>query len=78
MSKAADAILVDALRLDVQARAEIASELLASLEGPPDPGAEQAWAAEIERRVKALEAGTEPLETWNDIKRRIASQVLRR
>ena len=78
MSKAADAILVDALRLDVQARAEIASELLASLDGLPDPGAEQAWAAEIERRVKALEAGTEPLESWNDIKRRIASQVLGR
>ena len=78
MSKAADAILVDALRLDVQARAEIASDLLASLDGLPDPGAEQAWAAEIERRVKALEAGTEPLESWNDIKRRIASQVLGR
>ena len=59
-------------------RSEIASELLASLDGPPDPGAEQAWAAKIERRVQALEAGTEPLDSWNDIKRRIASQVLGR
>ena len=78
MTKTAEAVLAEALRLDVQARAEIASELLASLDGPPDPGAEQAWAAEIERRVKALEAGIEPLESWNDIKRRIASQVLGR
>ena len=78
MTKTAKAVLVEALRLDVQARVEIASKLLASLDGPPDPGAEQAWAAEIERRVQALEAGTEPLESWNDIKRRIASQVLGR
>jgi len=78
MTKAAESVLVDALRLDAKARAEIAAELLASLDGPPDPGAEQAWAAEIERRVKALEAGTEPLESWNDVKRRIASQILGR
>lgn len=78
MTKTTEAVLAEALRLDVKARAEIASELLASLDGPPDPGAEQAWAAEIERRVKALEAGTEPLESWNDAKRRIASHVLGR
>ena len=78
MIKATETVLAEALRLDVKARAEIASELLASLDGPADPGAEQAWAAEIERRVKALEMGTEPLESWNDVKRRIASQVLGR
>jgi putative addiction module component (TIGR02574 family) len=78
MTKATETVLAEALRLDVKARAEIASELLASLDGPADPGAEQAWAMEIERRVKALEAGTEPLESWNDVKRRITSQVLGR
>jgi len=78
MTKTTESVLAEALRLDAKARAEIASELLASLDGPADPGAEQAWAAEIERRVKALEAGTEPLESWNDVKRRIASQVLGR
>ncbi len=78
MTKTAEAVLAEALRLDAKARAEIASELIASLDGPSDPSAEQAWAAEIERRVKALEAGTEPLESWNDVKRRIARQVLRR
>ena len=78
MTKATETVLAEALQLDAKARAEIASELLTSLNGPPDPGAEQAWAAEIERRVKALEAGTEPLESWNDVKRRIASQILSR
>lgn len=78
MTKAAEAVLAKALRLGAKARAEIASELLASLDGPADPDAEQAWAAEIERRVKALEAGTETLESWKDVKHRIASKVLGR
>jgi hypothetical protein len=56
MTKAAEAVLAEALRLDVKARAEVAAELLASLEGPADSDAEQAWEAEIERRVQALEA----------------------
>jgi len=78
MTTPTESVLAEALRLDATARPAIASALLASLDGPADPGAEQAWAAEIERRVKALEAGTEPLESWNDVKRRIASQVLGR
>ncbi len=78
MVKTTEALLADALRLDPKARAELASELLASLDGPADPDAEQAWAAEIDRRVKALEAGTEPLESWEDVKRRIEKDVLGR
>ncbi len=78
MAKTTEALLADALRLDPKARAELAAELLASLDGPADPDAEQAWAAEIERRVKALEAGTESLESWEDVKRRIEKDVLGR
>jgi toxin ParE1/3/4 len=44
-------VLADALRLDDEARAELAAELLASLDGPADPDAESAWDAEIERRI---------------------------
>ncbi|HEX9698716.1 MAG TPA: addiction module protein [Acidobacteriota bacterium] len=78
MMKATEAVLADALRLDLKARAEIAAELLASLDGPADPDAEGAWAAEIERRVKALEAGTEELESWDEVKRRIEKDILGR
>src|SRR5690242_3223970 len=66
VTKAARAVLADALRLDLDARAELASELLASLDGPADPDAEAAWAAEIQRRVAAIEAGTMKLEPWKD------------
>jgi hypothetical protein len=56
MTKATQAVLADALRLEPKARAELAAELLASLDGPTDPDVEAAWATEIEKRVAALEA----------------------
>jgi hypothetical protein len=58
MTKAAEAVLAEALRLDVDARAELAAEILASLDGPADPDAEAAWATEIQRRVAAIETSS--------------------
>jgi putative addiction module component (TIGR02574 family) len=78
MTKAAEAILADALKLDVKTRAELAAELLASLDGPADPDAEAAWELEIARRVAAIEAGTVKLEPWEDVKRRIEKEILGR
>jgi len=78
MTKTAEALLADALRLDPEARAELAAELLASLDGPADPDAEAAWNAEIERRVVAIEAGTVRLESWESVKRRIEREILGR
>ena len=78
MTKAVEAVLADALRLDLEARAEVAAELLASLDGPADPDAEAAWAVEIERRVAAIEAGSVKLEPWADVKRRIKREILGR
>lgn len=78
MTKAKESVLADALRLDVKARAELAAELLASLDGPADPDAATAWDKELQRRVNALEAGTEKPESWESAKQRIANDILRR
>jgi putative addiction module component (TIGR02574 family) len=78
MPKTASDVLADALRLEPNARAEVAAELLASLDGPSDPDAEAAWDAEIERRIQAIEAGTIRLEPWAEVKRRIERDVLGR
>jgi putative addiction module component (TIGR02574 family) len=78
MTRSVRTVLAEALRLDPEARAEIAAELLASLDGPDDPDAEVAWAAEIERRVAEIEAGTAKLEDWEDVKRRIERDLLGR
>jgi len=78
MTKGAQAVLADALRLDSGARAELAAELLASLDGPADVDAEAAWNAEIDRRIEAIEAGTIRLEPWEQVKQRIERDLLGR
>ena len=78
MTKPMAAVLADALRLDDAARAELAAELVASLDGPADVDAEDAWDAEIERRIAAIEAGTIPLEPWDNVRRRIEKDILGR
>ncbi len=76
MTHSAAAVLADALRLDEQSRAELAAELLASLDGPADPDAEGAWNREIERRVTLVESGAAISESWDDARRRIERDVL--
>lgn len=78
MTKPMTSVLADALRLDNDARAELAAELLASLDGPADPDAGRAWDNEIENRIAAIEAGHITLEPWDEIRRRIERDVLRR
>lgn len=78
MTKPMAAVLADALRLDDDARAALAAELLASLDGPADPDAESAWEAEIERRIAAIEAGTIQLEPWEQVRHRIEKDILGR
>lgn len=71
MLKAAPSVFADALRLEPETRAELAAELLASLDGPADPDAEAVWDVEIEGRIAGIEAGTIRLEPWTEVKRRI-------
>jgi putative addiction module component (TIGR02574 family) len=75
VTKATESVLAEALRLDAKARAELAAELLASLDGPADPDAATAWEQEIERRVNALEAGTVDLESWESVQQRISKDI---
>jgi putative addiction module component (TIGR02574 family) len=69
--------LTEALRLDRDARAELASELLASLDGPGDPTAEAEWNAEIERRLADLDAGRVTLVPWDEVKQRVRQKLSR-
>ena len=78
MTKAAKAVLADALRLGENERAELAAEVLASLDGPGDPDAEAAWEAEIRRRIDAIDAGAMELEPWDAVRRRIEREILGR
>ena len=56
-TRALDAIRQDALALSDLERAELARDLVASLDGPGDADASKAWDLEICRRINDLESG---------------------
>src|SRR5712692_7223168 len=57
MTETAEALREALLKLPVEDRAHLAAELLASLDGPPDDDVEEAWSAEIERRIGEVDSG---------------------
>jgi putative addiction module component (TIGR02574 family) len=76
MSISGEAVLDSALKLPSKDRARIAAELIASLDGIPDAGAEAAWDAEVERRIEQVEQGKVQLLGWNDVKAEVARGLL--
>jgi putative addiction module component (TIGR02574 family) len=64
--------------LDTRERAEIAAQLIASLDGEPDEDVEAAWAAEVDRRIAEVETGRAKLVPWADVERRIEKEILNR
>jgi putative addiction module component (TIGR02574 family) len=68
-----NSIIAEALKLPEQERLEIAERLYESLDGPPDPDAEEAWAAEIERRLRSIDSGEAVLIPWEEARRRITT-----
>jgi putative addiction module component (TIGR02574 family) len=64
-------LLEEALLLPTEARAALAGELIQSLEDQVDEDAEEAWSAEIRRRLDQLDAGTAKTIPWREARRRI-------
>jgi putative addiction module component (TIGR02574 family) len=63
-------IVEAALRLPERQRAEIVQELLASLSPDEVELVEDAWAAELDRRLAEFEAGTADPVPWDELKHR--------
>jgi putative addiction module component (TIGR02574 family) len=57
MGKAAHEVFDEALALSEEDRGKLAEKLVESLDASVDPDAEEAWTAEIERRLAKIEAG---------------------
>jgi len=64
MSKMGQKVLDEALRLELAERAELAVELIASLDGEPDADVECVWAAEIERRAARARSCQDTGRPW--------------
>jgi putative addiction module component (TIGR02574 family) len=67
MSTQTQELLLVALTLSEIERANLAGSLLRSLDPSPDPLADKAWAAEIERRVQAIDRGEVSLTPWDEV-----------
>jgi putative addiction module component (TIGR02574 family) len=61
----------EAFELPESERATLAGLLIESLEPPPDPDVEEAWAAEAERRWKEIESGAVQTIPWEEVRRKL-------
>jgi putative addiction module component (TIGR02574 family) len=77
MTDRAQALLREALALPINERADVAAELLASLDGTETDVAdvEAAWASEIERRAHRVLAGDSSGIPWEDVRRRAEADL---
>ena len=67
-----ETMLNAALKLPAQARAELAAELIESLDqGEPAEDVEDAWSKEIQRRLAEVDAGTVTPVPWLSARRRL-------
>lgn len=75
MSRTITELWKEASELSEKDRAVLAGLLIESLEGEPDEGVEAAWAAEIERRVAELDAGTVKSIPWEEVRQRLLARL---
>ena len=80
MTSRAQELLREALTLPSEERADVAAELLASLDDTETDIAniEAAWAAEIEKRARRVLAGESAGIPWEDVRRRAEAELRKR
>ena len=80
MSIDSDTVLREALALPVDRRAEVAAQLLASLDerAQDDPDdIRREWAEELEHRARRAISGEDPGEPWPEVRDRIRNKLAR-
>jgi len=81
MTSRAQELLREALTLPIAERADVAAELLASLDAAETDSPaeiEAAWASEIERRARRVIAGESAGIPWSDVRRRAEAELHKR
>jgi putative addiction module component (TIGR02574 family) len=68
-------LLQHALQLAPDDRLALASELLESVEGPEEPEWAEAWAAELDRRVRELDEGRVQGVPWSEVKAKMEARL---
>lgn len=78
MSDAGRKLLKDVLALPEDERLELASEIIASVDGPHDADWESGWLAELDRRMDAAGSRREAGSDWTDARSRILKRLGRK
>lgn len=71
MTQKSQVVLEEALKLSATERAEVAEQLLSSLDEIPDANVEQAWQEEVQRRLQQVERGEVKTIPWEEVQRRL-------
>ena len=71
MTQKSQVVLEEALKLSPNERAEVAEQLIASLEEAPDTAVEEAWQQEVQRRLQQVERGEVKIIPWEEVQRRL-------
>ena len=77
MADTALTLLDDALNLPLEERRALATALMDSVDHPVDPGWEDAWADELERRARAADAREVRGESWESVRDQIRTSLRR-
>jgi putative addiction module component (TIGR02574 family) len=75
MTSSTRRLLEDVLALPEDERLELASEIIASVDGPVDADWEAVWLAELDRRAIAADGRAEPAADWADARARILKRL---
>jgi len=68
MTRPVEQLYEQASLLSVEERAELAGRLLENLDDSREEGVEEAWAAEIERRMNEYRAGRAKSISWSELR----------
>ncbi|MBI2900284.1 MAG: addiction module protein [Planctomycetes bacterium] len=77
MTADAKKILAKALALSDKERLELATELIASVDGPPDGDWDALWLAELDRRVQRAREIGQGGGDWTTVRARILARLTR-
>jgi len=75
MGNSAQKLYEEAMRLDPKERAELTGLLIESLEPESDPGVEEAWVAEVERRLAELDSGAVKTIPWDELRSKLYAKM---
>jgi hypothetical protein len=75
MEKTAQEILTEALALPEDTRLDLATEMIASVDGPAENDWEVTWLAELDQRVRAALQRGDSGDDWKTVRARILKRI---